>query len=270
MRKSKILLALILAIGIAAFVIPMFPSCPLNALMNWGVVATILVTLAIIAFFFEFEASAVSSKEIALVAMLGTISAVLRVPFAVIPSVQPCTFLVICSGYVFGPVAGFMVGATTALVSNFFLGQGPWTPYQMFAWGLVGVSAAYVRRFNLGRISLVIFGMIWGYLYGWIMNTWYWATFVYPLTFRTFLVYQLTSVWFDTFHAIGNALFLGFFGVKTIAILDRFRKRFNWGFWGELHRTGKGLDRLKRRISFFSPRVLSPGKKPNLSICKSQ
>jgi len=121
-----------------------------------------------------------------------------------------------------------MVGAVTALVSNFFLGQGPWTPYQMFAWGLVGVSAAYIRRFKLGRIWLIIFGTIWGYLYGWIMNTWFWVSFIYPLTFRTFIVYQLNSIWFDTFHAIGNAIFLGLFGMKTILILERFKKRFNW------------------------------------------
>ena len=228
MRKSYLLLAIILLIGIAAFVAPLFASLPLDGFVNWGLVATIMVILATVALFLEFEAAAVSSKEVALVAMLGTISAVLRVPFAAIPNVQPCTYLVICSGYVFGPIAGFMVGAVTALVSNFFLGQGPWTPYQMFAWGLVGISAAYFKRFRLGTTWLIIFGVVWGYLYGWIMNTWFWLSFVYPLTLRTFSLYQLNSIWFDTFHALGNALFLAFLGNKTIAILERFRKRFNW------------------------------------------
>ena len=230
MKKSYVCLALILVIGVTTFVAPLFPQSPLQNLMNWGLTATMLVILAITAFFCEFESAAISAKEIALVAMLGTISAVSRVPFAVIPNVQPCTYLIICSGYVFGPVAGFMVGAVTALVSNLFLGQGPWTPYQMFAWGLVGVSAAYIRRFNPGRMWLIIFGTIWGYLYGWIVNVWFWVSFIYPLTLRTFIVYQLNSIWFDTFHAIGNAIFLGLFGMKTIAILERFRKRFNWGF----------------------------------------
>ena len=227
MRRSYLFLALILVTGIAAFVAPLFPQTPMEFFLNWGVTATVVVILAILAFFFEFEAIALSSKEIALIAMLGTISAVSRVPFAVIPNVQPCTYLIICSGYVFGPVAGFMVGAMTALVSNFFLGQGPWTLYQMFAWGLAGVSAAYLRRFDLGKTSLIILGVIWGYLYGWIMNTWFWASFIYPLTFRTFLTYQLTSIWFDTFHALGNAIFLGFFGAKTITILQRFKRRFS-------------------------------------------
>ena len=228
MRKSYYFLALILLIGVAAFVAPLFPQSPLKNVMNWGLIATILIILAIVAFFFEFEVAAISSKEVALVAMLGAISAVSRIPFAVIPNVQPCTYLIICSGYVFGPIAGFMVGAITALISNFFLGQGPWTTYQMFAWGLAGVSAAYVRRFRLDTIRLIIFGAIWGYLYGWIVNTWFWVSFIYPLTLKTFLIYQLNSLWFDTFHAIGNAIFLGLLGMKTIAILERFRKRFSW------------------------------------------
>ncbi len=228
MKKSYLVLALIVTLGSIAIIAPMYPSSPLNIFANWGLVATIIVVLAIIAFFLEFESMAISSKEIALVAMMGTVSSVLRIPFVALPAVQPCTFLIICTGYVFGPVAGFMVGAITALVSNFFLGQGPWTPYQMLAWGLAGVTAAYARRLNVNIWWLIIFGILWGYLFGWITNTWLWASFIYPLTWKTFVTYQLNSIWFDTFHAIGNALFLGLFGMKTIAILERYRKRFNW------------------------------------------
>lgn len=232
MRKSYIFLVLIFIVGLMAFALPFLSPSPLDNLLNWGIIATTLVILAILAFFFEFEAAALSSKEIALVAMLGTISAVIRIPFAAIPSVQPCTYLIICSGYVFGPVAGFMVGAVTALVSNFFLGQGPWTLYQMLAWGLVGVSAGLLRRFKAGRIGLATFGAVWGYLYGLIVNAWFWLSFIYPLTLRTFAVYQLNSIWFDTFHATSNVLFLLLFGMKTIAILERFKKRFNWRLLG--------------------------------------
>jgi len=238
MKKSHICLILIFIISIGALVIPAFPELPLSSFMNWGLITTFLAVLAVAAFFFEFEAAAVSSKEVALVAMLGTISAVLRVPFAAIPNVQPCTYLIICSGYVFGPVAGCMVGAITALISNFFLGQGPWTPYQMLAWGLAAVSAAYVRRLNPGKVGLIVFGVIWGYLYGWLMNTWFWVSFTYPLTLRTFVVTQFSSIWFDTFHAAGNAIFLGVFGLKTITILERFKKRFNWSFIDKPDRYG--------------------------------
>jgi energy-coupling factor transport system substrate-specific component len=195
--------------------------------LNWGIMATVLVILCIVAFFFEFERSAYSSKEIVLISMLATISAVMRIPFAAIPGVQPCTYLITCSGYVFGPVAGFMVGAMTPFISNFFLGHGPWTPYQMLAWGLIGAGSAYLRRFNPGTKSLTIIGLIWGYAYGVIINIWFWASFIYPLTATTFVFSMINSIWFDTLHAVGNAFFLNIFGTKTISILERFKKRFH-------------------------------------------
>ena len=219
---------LVLIIGITAFLVPVIFPGNQDWVLNYGLIITLMVVLLILAFFFAFEASAMSAKEIALIAMLGAISAVSRVPFAAIPSVQPCTFFIICSGYVFGPLAGFMVGALTALVSNFFLGQGPWTPYQMLAWGLAGLSAAFLRRFKPGILVLLIFGLLWGYFYGWIMNTWYWVSFAYPLTLRTWFIYQFSSIWFDTLHAVSNVLFLSLFGAKTLTLLERFKKRFSW------------------------------------------
>jgi len=213
------------AIGFAISSV-LFPS--LNALVNWGLTAILLAVLVILAFFFKFESVALGSKEVALVAMLATISAVLRIPFAAIPSFQPCTFLIICSGYVFGPIAGFMVGAMTPLISNFFLGQGPWTSYQMLAWGLIGYGAAYLTRFNLDRKGFIIVGVVCGFIFGLITNIYFWLYFAYPLTLGTLLFVQLSSFWFDILHAIGNAIFLGLFGTKTISILKRYKKRFGW------------------------------------------
>lgn len=175
-----------------------------------------------------FESSGIQVREIAIVALLGTLSALLRVPFAAIPSLQPSTYLVICSGFVFGPVAGFMVGALTAVVSNFFLGHGPWTLFQIVAWGLAGASAPLLRALPLRPGVLAGFGLIWGFLFGAIMNTWTWISFVYPNTLESFLVTWANSVWSDAVHAAGNALFLGFLGVRTIAILRRYHGRFHW------------------------------------------
>ena len=225
MKKSHIVLIAIVVVAAGAFVtVALWPDADI---LNWGILAAVLAALACLALFFEFETAATSSKEIALVAMLGTISAVLRVPFAAIPNVQPCTYIIICSGYVFGPIAGFAVGAMTALVSNFFLGHGPWTLYQMIAWGLAGLSAGYLRKLKLNTVVLIVIGVVWGYLYGLITNLWYWTAFIYPLTLKTFLVTELNTVWFDTLHAAGNAVFLGALGAKTIAILRRFKERFS-------------------------------------------
>jgi len=224
-NKSHIVLIAIGVVAAGAFItVALLPDAEI---LNWGVLAAVLAALVCLALFFEFESAATSSKEIALVAMLSTISAVLRVPFAVLPNVQPCTYIIICSGYVFGPIAGFAVGAMTALVSNFFLGHGPWTLYQMIAWGLAGLSAGYLGRLKLNTAALVVIGVVWGYLYGLITNIWYWTAFIYPLTLKTFLVTELNTVWFDTLHAAGNAVFLGALGAKTIAILRRFKERFS-------------------------------------------
>lgn len=223
MRKSYFILILIALVATGAFFVPVIDL----AWLNWGAIAAVLSILICLALFFEFEARITSSKEIALVAMLGTISAVLRVPFAAIPGVQPCTYLIICTGWVFGPVAGFAVGAITPLVSNFFLGHGPWTSYQMIAWGLAGLSAGFLSRFRPNMAFLIVFGIIWGYLYGLITNLWFWTSFVYPLTLKTLVITQMNAVWFDTFHAIGNAVFMGIMGMKTIVVLERFKTRFS-------------------------------------------
>ena len=195
--------------------------------LNWGIIATIVVLLCLVILFLKFERHAYTAKEIALISMLATISAVLRIPFAAIPGVQPCTYLIICSGYVFGPIAGFMVGAMTPFVSNFFLGHGPWTPYQMLAWGLIGIGSAYIRKIKPGVKSLIVIGLIYGFAYGIIMNIWFWASFIYPLTLTTFAFSMINSIWFDTLHAVSNAVFLSIFGMKTISILERFKKRFH-------------------------------------------
>ena len=226
MKKSYIFLILITVTVVGAFLIPAL-DLPRADFLNWGLITAVPAILVCMAFFFKFDSAATGSKEIALVAMLGTISAVLRFPFAAIPNVQPCTYLIICSGYVFGPIAGFTVGAITALVSNFFLGHGPWTLYQMIAWGLAGLSAGYLRRLRLNRPLLITLGIIWGYLYGFITNLWFWTSFIYPLTLNTFIVTQLNAVWFDTLHATGNAVFMGVLGMKTIAVLNRFKERFS-------------------------------------------
>ncbi|MDY6965540.1 MAG: ECF transporter S component [Halobacteriota archaeon] len=195
-----------------------------------GLFITILIAILLIAFFIGFESQKMSSKNIALISMLGTISSVIRVPFVAIPGVQPCTFIIICSGFVYGPIAGFMVGCITPLISNLFLGHGPWTLFQMLSWGLIGFLSGLLRivRPNPKFRSILIFGLICGYIFGVIMNLWFWTYFIYPLTLESFILVQISSLWTDTAHSIGNFILLGLFGMKTILILERFKRRFMW------------------------------------------
>lgn len=197
------------------------------ARQGWGLLSAEIMFLALILFYWGFEQGKTSSREIALIATSSAIAAVGRIPFAALPNVQPTTFIVIVSGFVFGPQAGFAVGSTAALVSNFFLGQGPWTPWQMLAWGLAGVSAGLLKIFfpGAGRKWMIAFCFLWGYLYGWIMNIWSWAAFIQPLNWQTFLAVYSASFFLDTLHAAGNALFYAALGNSLIRILRRFQRK---------------------------------------------
>ena len=79
-------------------------------------------------------------------ATLAALAALGRIAFAPLPNVKPTTDIVLISGYALGGAPGFAVGAVAALASNFFFGQGPWTPWQMAAWGLIGVVGAGLAR----------------------------------------------------------------------------------------------------------------------------
>ncbi|MDK2879151.1 MAG: energy-coupling factor transport system substrate-specific component [Thermoanaerobacteraceae bacterium] len=177
--------------------------------------------------YLSFEKSHVSSKEVALTAVLGTVAAMGRIAFAALPNIQAATFIIIVAGSVMGWRAGFVVGATAALVSNFFLGQGPWTIWQMLAWGIAGASAGIIKRAfpNIGRAGMTVFCFLWGYFFGWIMNLWYWSAFIRPLSIKSFMAACLASFWFDSFHAVGNAILYLCFGVSFTKILKRFHRR---------------------------------------------
>jgi len=202
------------------------------ARQGWGLLSAEIMFIALILLYWGFEQGKVSSREVALIAVLGTIAAIGRIPFAMLPNVQPTTFIVIASGFVFGPRAGFMVGSTAALVSNFFLGQGPWTPWQMFTWGLAGICAGMMKTIfpGIGNKAMTVFSFIWGYLFGWIMNIWFWTAFIHPLNWQSFLATYAASFWLDTFHAAGNALFYVLLGPGMIKILTRFKNKMQVSF----------------------------------------
>ena len=195
---------------------------------NAALFITILVFLVIIAGYLYFEKSSLGTKEIAIIATLSAFAAICRLPFAAIPNVQPTTFIVALSGYVFGPYAGFLVGSTTAFVSNIFLGQGPWTPWQMFAWGLVGALSGFIGRRRPGGISVIAFSMVcflYGFMFDWIMNLWHVLGFIKPLTVKAVMLAYLTGLTVDIMHACGNFVFSMIFFEKFHKVLLRSKRR---------------------------------------------
>lgn len=195
---------------------------------HYLLISLCLVLVAMAPFFVRFEQKALHAREIVLIAMLVAIAAVSRVPFAAIPSVQPTSFIIIVSALVFGAESGFMIGALAALVSNMFLGQGPWTPWQMFGWGAIGLTAGWLRntRWMSNRWGMMSFGFAWGFGFGWITNFFVVIGILHNFTWTQFLALYATSVYFDLLHALSNVFFLGLFGVGWIKIMQRFKKKY--------------------------------------------
>jgi len=173
-------------------------------------IAFAMIFLLIVPRFIAFEKSELQARETILIAIFASLAAVARIPFAGFPSIQPTSSIIMLTALIFGPNTGFMVGAIAALASNIVLGQGPWTPWQMFAWGMMGyiVGQFAIRKLIRGRISLCIWGFILGILYGWIMNLWFVLGFLKPITLSGILTVYGSSFYFDLMHGISNAMII--------------------------------------------------------------
>ena len=171
------------------------------------------------------EAGPDSAKEIALVATIGGAAAAGRVLFAAIPGVQPVTVIAVCAGAALGTRAGIAVGGTAALVSNFFLGQGVWTPWQMLAWGACGAVGAATSTFVRNRYALAAVCFVLGMAFSSFMDVWNWVTFYDEHTWQTFVAVQARGFPFDLAHAIGNVVIAFVAGPELLRLLERYGRR---------------------------------------------
>ena len=128
-------------------------------LMSWQLASFAILVAVVLVGFAWYERSRPPSQVVALVAALAALAIAGRIAFAAFPNVKPTTDIVIFAGYALGGAAGFAVGALTALVSNFWFGQGPWTPWQMAGWGMCGLLGAGLALGgrNVGRLTLAAF-----------------------------------------------------------------------------------------------------------------
>ncbi len=209
---------ILLAVPAVLLVCVFVEAVPAAALM-------LLVALAALALFaVGFERTRPSLRQLMPTATLGALAAAGRVLFAPVPYLKPVSAIVIVSGATLGRRSGFMVGALAALVSNAFFGQGPWTPWQMYAWGLVGyLSGVFVQTGLLPqpgdelananksaacRAIPYAWGILSALLYGAILNGWHVIGFVRPLSWPGVLAGYAAGIPFDIFHGVATAGFL--------------------------------------------------------------
>jgi prenyltransferase beta subunit len=197
--------------------------------MTWQLGSVVVLTVALAIGFAWYERSRPPARILALVAALAALAAIGRVAFAAFPNVKPTSDIVLFSGYALGGAPGFAVGALAALVSNVFLGQGPWTPWQMAAWGVVGIGGALFGRLMRGRepnryLLALVCGLA-GFVFGALLDMYQW-TLAAEHTLASYLAVSGTSFAFNVLHAGGNVLFALVLGPAFIRALERYRRRF--------------------------------------------
>ena len=201
--------------------------------MSWQLGAFAILALALAGGFAWYERVRPDARIVALVGTLAAFAALGRIAFAAFPNVKPTTDIVLVSGYALGGGPGFAVGALAGLASNFFFGQGPWTPWQMAGWGatgVIGAGLAVVTHHRIGRWPLAIVCAVVGFGFTALQDVGDWVTYS-DHSLAQLGIYVGKGIGFDFVHAAGCLVFALAFGPALINSLTRFRTRLNvtWG-----------------------------------------
>lgn len=193
-------------------------------------ISLLIVIYTMVPFFMVFENRKPQARELIILAVMVAIAVAGRAAFFMIPQFKPVTAIVIIAGVCMGAESGFLVGSMTAFVSNFFFGQGPWTPWQMFSFGIIGFLAGVLfkkGRLKKNRLSLCIYGgLATIIIYGGIMNISSVMMMSPKLSIPILIAAYSTGFWFDLIHAIATVFFLYLISDSMIEKLDRVRFKY--------------------------------------------
>lgn len=241
---SALLFGVSAVVGMAAFLYPFLLPIGGNQ-AEWAPLLTmVLLLLALFALLVEVQGQAASAKVVAALGVMVAITSVLRFVEVAIPGpggFSPIFAPIILGGYVFGARFGFLMGTMTLLVSGLITaGVGPWLPYQMFSAGWVGLTAGWLPHPTQPRVELAIltaFGVLWGLLYGLLMNLYSWPFIaggsqgdlgLWYGALRYVTYYVATSLVWDVVRSAGNGFLILALGLPVVRALTRFRDRFQF------------------------------------------
>ena len=193
-------------------------------------ISLLVLVQTMIPFALIFESRKPQARELVVIAVLCAIAVAGRAAFFMIPQFKPVAAVVIIAGVAFGGETGFLVGAMAAFISNMFFGQGPWTPWQMFAFGSMGfVAGVLFRRGAARRRPLILSafgGFVTFFIYGGIMSPASVLMFQPSPTIEMFLIYYLRGIPFDLIHAAATVIFLALISRPMLEKLDRIKVKY--------------------------------------------
>ena len=225
-RRTKVSAALIL-VGVPAVLF--VGSCYFD-LKNYYLMALLVLLACMLPFFMVFEGRKPQARELVIIAVLCALGVAGRAAFFMLPQFKPVLALTIISGVAFGGETGFLVGAMTMLASNFLFSQGPWTPFQMFAAGIIGFLAGVLFRkgwLRRSRAALCVYGALAAILiYGGLMNPTSALIYGRELNWQVLVSYYLTGFPVDCVHAAATVFFLWVLAEPMLEKLDRIKTKY--------------------------------------------
>ena len=193
-------------------------------------ISLLVMIECMIPFFLVFEGRHPKTRELVIISVLCAIAVAGRLAFTMLPQFKPVVAIVIISGVAFGGESGFLVGAVSMLVSNLMFGQGPWTPWQMFAAGIIGfIGGILFKKGLLGRTrtSLCIYGFIATMvIYGGLMNLYSALTSHSAFNLNMLITFYVQGFPMDIVHAVSTVIFLFFGAEPMLEKLDRIKVKY--------------------------------------------
>lgn len=186
-------------------------------------VSLFVAVLSVVLFLAGFEKRQTGARRMVIIAVMIALSVAGRF----IPFFKPVVAVTIIAGIYLGGEAGFMVGAFSALLSNFYFGQGPWTPFQMLAWGLIGFLAGVAARpLKKSKVLLTVYGVLSGVAFSLIMDVWtvLWYNNTFELTL--YLSAVATALPHMIMYALSNFIFLWLLSKPFGEKLDRIKLKY--------------------------------------------
>ncbi len=169
----------------------------------------VIVIISCIPFFLNFEKNNRNTHKLVIIAVMIAMSVAGRFIFAMLPGFKPVTAIVVITAMYFGSEAGFMTGALSAVISNFYFGQGPWTPFQMFTWGLIGLLAGlFAGKLKSSRWILSAYGIFAGVAFSLIMDGWSVLWYQNGFNLLMYLAAIGTAIPYTVIYAVSNVIFL--------------------------------------------------------------
>lgn len=210
----------------------LIPACVIGGAVffkdkSYAFISLSVAILTLVLFYASFEKKKTKSRRIVVISVMTALSVLGRFIFAFVPAFKPITAIVVISAIWLGSEAGFLVGSLTALISNFYFGQGPWTPFQMLAFGLIGLIAGYLANpLKRSRVLLAIYGVIAGVAFSLIMDVWTVLWMQEGFNLSLYLAAIITAIPYMIMYAVSNVVFLLLLGRPFGEKLERVKIKY--------------------------------------------